>query len=230
MSQPLTTNVSKSTQTPVITIDVIIDTICPWCLIGKQRLDKALANRSELTFKKRWHPFLLNPDMPAVGMDRQDYINTKFGAGNRGKRVYDAIHDAGLKDDIVFQFDKIKRTPNSTNSHRLIKYAARFEKDEQAVDELFQLFFIKGQDISDHDLLLECIETIGLDRAEFSTYLNSDEDIKWVFEENSNAHRMGVEGVPAYVFDERMIISGAQEPEVINRIIDAAMETTTPST
>jgi len=223
MSQSVTSNVSKSAQNPVITIDVIIDTICPWCLIGKQRLDTTLSKRPELTFKKRWHPFLLNPDMPASGMDRQDYINTKFGGENRGKRVYDAINDAGLKDGIQFQFNKIKRTPNSANSHRLIKYAARFGKDEQAVDELFQLFFIKGQDISDHDLLLQCAETIGLGGAEFSTYLNSDEDLKWVFEENANAHRMGVEGVPAYVFDERMIISGAQEPEVINRIIDAAM-------
>jgi len=226
MPQPVTANVSQSPNKPVVTIDVIIDTICPWCLIGKTRLDKALSERGNLHFKIRWHPFLLNPDMPENGMDRQDYISTKFGGENRGRRVYDAIRATGESCGIPFQFDKIERTPNSVDSHRLIRFAAKTGQDEDAVDKLFELFFIQGRDIGQRDVLIECASTIGLDTDAFSAYLDSNEDKKWVFEENANAHRMGVEGVPAYVFDERMIISGAQEPEVLHRLIDAAMERT----
>ena len=213
-----------------IHIDVIFDTVCPWCYIGKKRLEQALSARPELNVSMAWRPFLLNPEMPPEGIDRTAYLVKKFGSETRVRRIYGAIGDAGLSVSIDFAFDRIERTPNSVDSHRLVKLAARRGKTEQVVEDLFVTYFVKGQDIGDHQVLLEVANKAGMEKNETQRYLESNQDLDSVAEENAQAHRLGVNGVPSFVFDGPMVISGAQEPQVLARMLDAACATSPAQT
>lgn len=203
-------------------IEVWSDVVCPWCYIGKRRLERALEQRPETEVRLNWRPFLLNPEMPAEGLDRQLYLVKKFGSEARVRRIYGAIAEAGETVEIDFAFDRIDRTPNSVDSHRLIRFAHRHGLGEPAVETTFQAFFLDGRDIGDPAVLLDIAEAVGLDLEMTRAHLESDADIAQVHEENAQAHRLGINGVPAYVFGGRMVISGAQEPAVIARMIDAA--------
>jgi len=205
-------------------IDVIIDTVCPWCFIGKRRLERAFASRPDLKAEIVWRPFLLNPDMPAGGIDRTDYLVKKFGSESRVRRIYGAIADVGESVAIDFAFDRIRRTPNSVDSHRLIRYAERFGKADEIVENLFVAFFVAGRDIGDLPVLADLAEKSGFDRRDVEIYLNEEDDSALVYDENARAHRLGINGVPAYVFNESWVISGAQEPQVLSRMLDAAFQ------
>ena len=204
---------------------MIFDTVCPWCYIGKRRMEQALALRPHVDIDLVWRPFLLNREIPADGIDRTAYLIRKFGSEARVRRIYGAIAQAGESVDIDFAFDRIDRTPNSVDSHRLIRYALLNGANPRIVDTLFFEYFIEGLDIGRQDVLQEIGARDGLDGAAIGAYLNSEEDIDFVYDENTRAHRMGVNGVPAFVFNEKMVISGAQEPRVLARMIDAAIAT-----
>ena len=204
-------------------IQVIFDTVCPWCYIGKRRLEQALALRPHVGIDLVWRPFLLNREIPSEGIDRTAYLIRKFGSEARVGRIYGAIAQAGESVDIDFEFDRIDRTPNSVDSHRLIRFALRNGAGPRIVEILFFEYFIEGLDIGRQDILQEIGERAGLDGNAIDGYLNSEEDIDFVYDQNNRAHRMGVNGVPAFVFNENMIISGAQEPQILARMIDAAL-------
>ena len=204
---------------------MIFDTVCPWCYIGKRRMEQALALRPHVDIDLVWRPFLLNREIPADGIDRTAYLIRKFGSEARVRRIYGAIAQAGESVDIDFAFDRIDRTPNSVDSHRLIRYALLNGANPRIVDTLFFEYFIEGLDIGRQDVLQEIGARDGLDGAAIGAYLNSEEDIDFVYDENTRAHRMGINGVPAFVFNEKMVISGAQEPRVLARMIDAAIAT-----
>ena len=204
-------------------IQVIFDTVCPWCYIGKRRLEQALALRPHVGIDLVWRPFLLNREIPTEGIDRTAYLIRKFGSEARVRRIYGAIAQAGESVDIDFDFDRIDRTPNSVDSHRLIRFALRNGAGPRIVEILFFEYFIEGRDIGRQDILQEIGERAGLDGNAIGGYLNSEEDIDFVYDQNTRAHRMGVNGVPAFVFNENMIISGAQEPQILARMIDAAL-------
>jgi len=204
-------------------IQVIFDTVCPWCYIGKRRLEQALALRPHVGIDLVWRPFLLNREIPSEGIDRTAYLIRKFGSEARVGRIYGAIAQAGESVDIDFEFDRIDRTPNSVDSHRLIRFALRNGAGPRIVEILFFEYFIEGLDIGRQDILQEIGERAGLDGNAIGGYLNSEEDIDFVYDQNTRAHRMGVNGVPAFVFNENMIISGAQEPQILARMIDAAL-------
>ena len=204
---------------------MIFDTVCPWCYIGKRRMEQALALRPHVDIDLVWRPFLLNREIPADGIDRTAYLIRKFGSEARVRRIYGAIAQAGESVDIDFAFDRIDRTPNSVDSHRLIRYALLNGANPRIVDTLFFEYFIEGLDIGRQDVLQEIGARDGLDGAAIGAYLNSEEDIDFVYDENTRAHRMGVNGVPAFVFNEKMVISGAQEPQILARMIDAAIAT-----
>jgi predicted DsbA family dithiol-disulfide isomerase len=206
-------------------IQMIFDTVCPWCYIGKRRMEQALALRPHVDIDLVWRPFLLNREIPADGIDRTAYLIRKFGSEARVRRVYGAIAQAGESVDIDFAFDRIDRTPNSVDSHRLIRYALLNGANPRIVETLFFEYFIEGVDIGRQDVLQEIGARDGLDGAAIGAYLNSEEDIDFVYDENRRAHRMGVNGVPAFVFNEKMVISGAQEPQILARMIDAAIAT-----
>ena len=201
-------------------IDVIFDSVCPWCYIGKRRLEKALTLRPGHPPDIAWRPFLLNPEMPPEGIDRTLYLVRKFGSETRVRRVYGAIAEAGLSEEIDFAFDSIRQTPSSVDSHRLVRFAGVAAGD--AVEALFQAYFLRGENIGERDILVDIGAGIGLNGHQLRAYLESDADIADVQAENARAHRLGITGVPAYVIDGEMVISGAQEPAIIARVMDVA--------
>lgn len=204
-------------------IEIIYDTVCPWCYIGKRRLDQALALRPNLNVTTHWRPFLLNPELPPDGVDRTAYLVKKFGSETRVRRIYGAIGEAGQSVEIDFAFDRIQKTPNSIDSHRLVKYVARHGgAADVVVEALFVAYFVHGLDIGEEQVLLDIGDRHGLDRADLRAYLAGDTDLDTVTQDNARAHRLGVNGVPSFVFAGPMVISGAQEPQILARMLDAA--------
>jgi len=207
-----------------VQVDVIFDTICPWCYVGKRRLEAARLLRPNVEIVPRWRPFLLNPDMPGEGMDRNTYLVRKFGTEARVRRIYGAIGDAGQSVEIDFAFDRIRQTPNSVNSHRLVQFAENHGKSDAVVEALFLNYFINGKNIGENEVLTKIGVDLGLDETDLADYLSSDKDVDFVYEENTRAHRRGINSVPSYVLGGSMVISGAHEPQVLARMIDAAAQ------
>jgi len=214
-----------------IRVEAIVDTICPWCYIGKKRLEKALSREQLDNLIINWRPFLLNPDMPNGGIDRKLYLSAKFGGTESATRVYKAIETAGAAVGIEFKFDDIKITPDSTDSHRLIfkVCSERPAVGNALVEDLFVAYFLEGQNIGDLDILAEIAVTHGEDRNEILDYLAGDMDRDFVGQENRVAHQMGVTGVPCFVFNGRHALSGAQEPEILQRMVRLARQEETPA-
>ena len=205
-------------------VDIVYDTVCPWCYIGKRRFEQALALRPHLSPTVRWRPFLLNPGMPEGGVERSAYLIQKFGGEQRARSVYGAICTAGRLVDIEFAFERIARTANSVNSHRFILHAAGNGKADSAVEALFLAYFVSGRDIGKVAELVAIGARLGLDAGDLERYLTSDEDVRLVYEEHARAHNLGVNGVPSFVIDGRFAIAGAHEPAVLARVLDAAAQ------
>lgn len=203
-------------------LEVYFDTICPWCLIGKKRLEEALFSRQHISLKIKWRPFLLNPNMPKNGVDRQTYLSQKFGGPERAHQVYHTIAKTGEQMGIGFKFNDIKRTANSIDSHRLILFADTFDQATPVVSALFDAFFLKGQDIGDKELLTEIGNSCGLNKNDVIRLLENDTYLAEVLHSNALARDIGIQGVPAYVAKERYVISGAQEPQTLGRFLDTA--------
>ncbi len=203
-------------------IDIYFDTICPWCLIGKKRLEEALNSRGHISLKLRWKPFLLNPNMPEEGMNRQTYLEQKFGGPIRAKRVYDVIAQTGSANGIDFRFDDISHTPNSIDSHRLISYSEKFDLENQLVEHLFDIFFMKGQNIGDKEVLANAAAHVGMNKDDVIAFLNGEEGSEEVLLSDREARELGVHGVPAFVARDRYVLSGAQEAKILGRFIDTA--------
>jgi predicted DsbA family dithiol-disulfide isomerase len=205
-------------------LDIFSDTICPWCYVGKRRLERALKARPQTDIKIRWRAFQLNPGMPPDGMERRAYIEAKFGSPDRARRIYEAVSQAGASEGIDFAFDRMRRTPNTLQSHRLLRLAAALDRQAETLDELFHAYFEAGADIGDLDLLVEIAEASGIDPADARAYLESGEDREAVIAEDQLARRQGINGVPCFVFNGRYALSGAQEPEALFQLFDLARE------
>ena len=203
-------------------VDVIVDTVCPWCYVGKVRFEKALAMRPDQVVEIGWRPFQLNPAMPRAGKDRHSYLSEKFGGGDGAQRRYSVIGDAGRQEGIDFRFDRIERTPNTVDSHRLIAYARRDGHQHAMVDALFPAYFTDGRDIGEIGVLAEIAAENGLDGDAARAYLGSDEDRAMIVGEDETARSLGVNGVPCYIVDGKYAVSGAQSPEVFLQIFDLA--------
>ena len=174
-------------------IDIIFDTVCPWCFIGKKRLENALASRPKVTVKPNWKPFLLNPEMPSEGIDRTAYLIKKFGSEARIKHIYGAIGEAGHSVEIDFAFERINRTPSSVNSHCLVRFAGRHGKADDVVGALFVEYFLNGRDIGDIGVLVDIGAEQGLNAGDLQVYLESGEDEGRIYDENIQAHRLAVD-------------------------------------
>ena len=205
----------------MIRIDIYSDVVCPWCLIGRRRLSRALAERPELDTDIRWRAFQLNPDMPAGGIDRREYLTLKFGTPDAG-RAYEHIRRSGLDEGIEFRFDAIGRTPNTVLAHRLIRRAGGTGDQTPLVDALFDAYFVKGEDIGSIEILPEVAGRIGWDRDETRAFLDTSEADREVREEDLRARTMGIQGVPCFIVNDRYAISGAQEPEYFLPLFDLA--------
>jgi predicted DsbA family dithiol-disulfide isomerase len=205
-----------------LVIEVVFDFVCPWCYLGVQRLAFLLARRQDLAVELVWRPFLLNPDMPRAGMSRADYMIRKFGAEDRARRLYQSISEIGAAEGIVFNFAGIRRTPNSVDAHRLVRFAAKFGAADRLVHAIFRAHFIDGADIGNHHILLALAAAEGLDPAVTEVFLATNEGTEHVHAENLHAHRLGINGVPCFLIDGDHAIAGAQETEVLERLIDLA--------
>ncbi len=205
-------------------IDIFSDTICPWCYIGKRRLERALRDRPRTDLIIRWRAFQLNPDMPAEGMDRTQYLETKFGGTENAKSVYAQVSAAGDTEDIPFAFDKIARTPNTVDSHRLIRYARELGHQDETVQALFDAYFLRGEDIGNHDVLAAAAGVAGLDGDAARAFLASGTEAEVIRDEDAQARQAGINGVPCFIFNGKYALSGAQSPEVLLQLFDLALQ------
>ncbi|MEP2139221.1 MAG: DsbA family oxidoreductase, partial [Erythrobacter sp.] len=198
--------------------------------IGKANLDRALSAHPDHPFDIEWHPFQLNPDMPATGMDRRAYLETKFGGKERAVEVYSRIEEAANTAGLKINFEGIKRTPNTLNAHRLIHWAGLEGRQTAAVSRLFKAYFEDGDDIGDPNILADIAESIEMDRAMAERLLATDSDLDDMRARDAHARERGVTGVPTFVIANQHVAPGAQPPELwANVIADIAAQTDTPS-
>ncbi len=214
----------------IIEIDVISDVMCPWCYIGKRRLEKALAMVPDVPVDIRWRPYQLDNTIPETGMDRKEYLRNKFGSDEQAAQVYGPVRAAGKDEEIPFEFDKITISPNTLNAHRIIRWAMAEGVQDAAVERLFQLYFIEGANLTDKQVLIAAAVEAGLERAVVERLLESDADLEETRAEISQAQQMGVTGVPAFIIGSRYAIMGAREPEVIAQaIVEVVKERSAPA-
>lgn len=208
----------------MVKLDILSDPICPWCYIGKTNLDRALESHPDHPFAIEWHPFQLNPDMPESGMDRQAYLNAKFGGPDGAAQVYGRIEEAAKAVGLSIDFDKIQRTPNTIDAHRLIHWAGLEGRQTAVVTRLFKAYFENGEDIGDRTVLLDIAEGVGMDRAMTERLLNSDADLEDIRARDAHARERGVSGVPTFVLANTHVVPGAQPPELWNQVLDELAE------
>jgi len=195
-----------------LTVDVISDVICPWCFIGKRRLEKAIAAHGD-PVKVRWHPFQLNPTMPKEGISRREYRTGKFGSWERSMQLDANIVAAGKEEGILFDFDRMERTPNTLDAHRLIWVADKEGVQDAVVEALFLAYFTEGRDISNRQTLIDVVAEAGLDRGKAEAVLDSNEGIALIDEASKMADRHHVKGVPFFIVSNGVTFSGAQPVE-----------------
>ncbi len=203
-------------------IDIVSDVICPWCFIGKRRLDRALDARPDLAASITWRAFQLNPDMPDEGMPRQAYLAAKFGSPGHAARIYATIAQAGAGENIDFAFDRIRRTPSSRAAHRLIRFATLQGDADPVVEGLFGAYFEQGRDIGNPAILADIAAEAGHERQDAARFLAGAAALDEVLTEDRSARRLGISGVPCFIVDGGYAISGAQEPEFFFPLFDLA--------
>ena len=211
---------SKAADATMISIDLFSDPICPWCYIGKRRLEEALAIRPDIRVEIEWHGFQLNPMMPHDGMNRSDYLSLKFGNPDNARRLYENIEGVGQQAGIAFNFERIAVTPNTINAHRLIRLAGQYGVQNDVVERLFTAYFIDGENIGDIMTLASIGDAAGIDRVTAQTFLESGEDIEAVKSDDMQARQLGIQGVPFFILDHQYAVSGAQEPEAFYPLFD----------
>ena len=204
-------------------IDFISDTVCPWCFIGKRRLGRAMAMRPNIPFTVRYRPYRLDPNVPRAGVDRAAYMAARFGADGKLDDAYRAIAAEGAKENIAFDWGAIRKRPNTVDSHRLIRWAETQGVQDEVVERLFIAYFENGEDIGDIRVLADIADLCGMDGGEIADLLESDTDIALVEREDHLAHEMGVTGVPAMIFGNKIAVSGAREPDTLVMVIDKAL-------
>jgi predicted DsbA family dithiol-disulfide isomerase len=195
-------------------VDVVSDVICPWCFLGKRRLDAALARIENLDVFVRWRPFMLDPTIPPEGLDRQDYMLAKFGP-ERLKTIHDPLIAAGEELGVPFDFDAITRTPNTLDAHRLIRWAHTVERQHETAERLFMAYWNEGQDVGDRDVLARCAGDVGINAAQIRELLDSAQDVEETKAEIQHATSIGVTGVPTFILGQSYALVGAQSPEVL---------------
>lgn len=210
-----------------LTIDVLSDVVCPWCLIGKRRLEQALADYAQRFPDRsapivRWHPFQLNPDMPEGGMGRADYVRQKFG--DRADSVYDRVKAVGRSLDIPFAIDAIARQPNTAAAHSLIGLAEVGGQQQQLVEALFQAYFMQGIDLTQRAELERLALEAGLSAPDVQACLDSEESRQQVRDSDERARQMGVQGVPFFIFNNQVGVSGAHEPDVLLQAMEQSLQ------
>ena len=208
----------------MVKLDIISDPICPWCYIGKTHLFKALAEVPDHPFTIEWHPFQLNPEMPATGMDRREYLETKFGGKDGAVRAYAPVVEAAEKAGLAIHFEGITRTPNTLDAHRVIHWAGIEGKQTAMVHALFKAYFEDGRDIADPETLADIADSVEMDAALVRKLLITDEDAKEIQDRDSHSRKMGVHSVPTFVVANQHAVPGAQAPDLWLQVINDIKE------
>lgn len=211
---------AKPAPTP-LAVDVVSDVVCPWCFVGKRRLEKAIA-LSDVPVSIRWRPFQLDSTIPPEGKSRRDYLIGKFGSEERVQQLFDNLNEAGEREGIAFAFDRITVSPNTLDAHRLIFWADDAGQQDAIVEALFRAYFLEGRDIGDIAVLADIAASAGLDRDAIAARLASEEDRVAVHNEIAGAQLSGVTGVPTYILLNRYAVVGAQPPEQLAEAFAAA--------
>jgi predicted DsbA family dithiol-disulfide isomerase len=209
----------KKLPTP-LQIDVVSDVVCPWCFIGKRRLEKALALKPDIPVEVRYHPYFLNPWVPREGIGRDEYLTTKFGSPERYKAIAGRVAQAAAAEGLTYAVDKMKRQPNTLDCHRLILWAQSSGKAPAMKQRLMDLYFTQGADLSDRDVLVQAAADVGMDPTETRDMLASDADVERVEAAANSAKDAGIDGVPTFILGGVAAISGAQEPEILANAIE----------
>ncbi|MCK9991626.1 MAG: hypothetical protein Dbin4_00146 [Alphaproteobacteria bacterium] len=203
-------------------LDIISDPVCPWCYVGKKRMEIAIAARPEIQIDLAYRVFQLNPDMPREGMDRKEHVRRKFGEQKGPSPMMDALLEAGRELGIEFNFSNIARMPNTLDAHRLIRWSHSAGRQPELVEIMFRRYFTQGHDISDHAVLLDIAREAGMDTDIIANLLGGNADTDLILQEDATARRIGIQGVPSYVIANKYLLVGAQEPELLVRALDTA--------
>lgn len=209
--------------TSPLTIDVFSDVVCPWCFIGKRRLEKAIALRPAMPVEVRYRPYFLNPWVPREGMSRVDYLTTKFGSPERYEKIALRVAQAAANEGLTYNIGALARQPNTLDCHRLILWAGSIGKAAQVKQRLMEIYFSEGGDLSDRDVLVQAASDCGLDPVEVRNLLASDADVAAVERAAKSAQEAGIDGVPFYVFGNVLAVSGAQAPDYLAGAIERAV-------
>ena len=205
-----------------LTIDVVSDVVCPWCYLGKKRLERALADEQGEPIKVHWRPYQLDPSIPKAGLERRAYMINKFGNDGRIEAAHERLNALGAEEGIAFAFDRIARAPNTLDAHRLIRWAFVTGAQDKIVDRLFKLYFEEGRDIGDRALLIEIAGECGMDKEVVEKLFAEGADEEEVRAEIAQAQELGVTGVPFFIFAQRFGVPGAQSADVLATAIDRA--------
>jgi predicted DsbA family dithiol-disulfide isomerase len=207
-----------------LSIDVVSDVVCPWCFIGKKRIEKAIALKPDIPVTLRFHPYFLNDWIPREGISRTDYLVAKFGSVERYAQIAERVKAAAADEGLVYAPDKISRQPNTTDCHRLILWADKAGNAARMKQRLMDLYFTEGGDLTSSEVLAQAAADVGLDRAEISRLLATDQDVDIVAQLAQNAKESGIDGVPCFIFAGVFAVSGAQAPEYLAGAIERAAE------
>ena len=205
-----------------VRIDVVSDVVCPWCFIGKRRLEQAIALAPDVPVEVHYHPYFLNDWIPPQGISRNEYLTKKFGSPERYKDIAGRVSAAAAQEGLTYAIDKVNRQPNTTDSHRLIHWADQIGQGPQMKQRLMELYFSEGADLSDKDVLVKAASDIGLDAADVARKLDSDADLALVSQQVEQAKSAGIQGVPFFIFDDAYAVSGAQAAEQLAGVIRKA--------
>src|SRR6266851_3872358 len=203
-------------------IDVVSDVVCPWCFIGKRRLEKAIALRPEIPVEVRFRPYFLNPWIPREGISREEYLTAKFGSPERYRSIAQRVAQAAAAEGLTYALDGIKRQPNTLDCHRLILWAGGIGNAAPMKQRLMDLYFTEGADLTDRDVLVKSAADCGLDADLARRRLAGDDDIERVSREAESAKETGIEGVPCFIFGGLVAVQGAQAPEHLAQAIERA--------
>ncbi|MDA7424374.1 DsbA family oxidoreductase [Thalassococcus lentus] len=204
----------------MIQLDIFSDPICPWCYIGKANLDKALADYPDHPFQIRWLPFMLNPDMPQTGMDRREYLETKFGGKAGAVKAYAPVVEHAEKAGLEINLDAIEKTPSTINAHRLIHWSEAEGVQAAVVPALFRAYFVEGRDIGDIEVLADIADACAMDAAVVMRLMKGEEDRREIVERDAAARGMGINSVPTFIVAGQHAVPGAQPPELWVKVIE----------
>jgi len=217
------TTESPSTLKP-LKIDIVSDVVCPWCYIGKRRIEDALALVPDVPVEVQWRPFFLNPWVPREGISRDDYLTKKFGSVEAYKNIAGRVVEAAREEGLVYRPDQVKRQPNTIDCHRLIHWAEATGKAAEMKQRLMELYFRDGGDLTDTEVLVQAAAVCGLDADDVRRRLATDEDVALVSGDAQEASDKGISGVPTFVFAQKYAVSGAQPADMLARAIRQVSE------